>query len=63
MVNARVNVKLTQRFVRPLARLREITSHLVAALWQPSGMASSSIRETGMAGFIIEGGAAMTVRQ
>ncbi len=50
------NVSIAKRILVPLAlweRDGEITSHLVAAFWQPSGMASSSIRETGMASTII----------
>ena len=41
---------------RFMGRDGEITSHLVAVFWQPSGVASGFIRETGMMGFIIRGG-------
>ena len=39
-----------------MGRVGVITSHLAVAFGQPSGMASSSISETGMASFIIMGG-------
>jgi hypothetical protein len=57
-----INVKLAQRDIAPLARLRErageITSHLAIVFRLLSGMASSFFRERGMAirCFIIHGG-------
>ena len=60
-------VKLAQRFVCPLARLRD-NQRLGRGCLQPSRMAScftqrAGERETGMAGFIVSGGIfAMPVR-
>ncbi len=51
---------LAQRFLVPLARLREITSVLAAVVWQLRRLASSfiraGVREAGLKGFTINAG-------